>query len=71
MYHYRVREAVACNKVEGFTVKRFKEELGEVLERYESGLRDKFDAETAPGSPGPAHTRFFLFSDSDIEVQVK
>ncbi|KAJ6591427.1 hypothetical protein B0H10DRAFT_2233226 [Mycena sp. CBHHK59/15] len=67
MYNYRVREAIACSKVEGFTVKQFKEELGKVLKRYESGLQEKFDA----GTPGPAHTRFFLFSNSDLEVQLK
>ncbi|KAJ6628122.1 hypothetical protein B0H10DRAFT_2277285 [Mycena sp. CBHHK59/15] len=71
MYNYRVREAVACSKVEGFTVKQFKEELGKVLKRYESGPQEKFDAGMAPGTPGPAHTRFFLFSDSNLEVRLK
>ncbi|KAJ7099844.1 hypothetical protein C8R44DRAFT_888525 [Mycena epipterygia] len=69
MYRYRVREDALCTGREGFSSERLHTELVHALELYDTSgaLAAKFSTDDDPA----VHTRFFLFSDSDITIELK
>ncbi|KAJ7122378.1 hypothetical protein C8R44DRAFT_736066 [Mycena epipterygia] len=69
MYRYRVREDALCTGREGFSSERLHTELVHALELYDTSgaLAAKFSTDDDPA----IHTRFSLFSDSDITIELK
>ncbi|KAJ7122464.1 hypothetical protein C8R44DRAFT_876756 [Mycena epipterygia] len=69
MYRYRVQEDALCTGREGFSSERLHTELVHALELYNTSgaLAAKFSTDDDPA----VHTRFFLFSDSDITIELK